>query len=879
MKKSKPKIKSPQLSREPKAFEMIIPPEETSTNQGIPSIREYLEAQYGGDYSGKDELECPQCKRLKMSIKGDTLAQCWRPTCKFILSSWWIKAPASPIIQQLLWAFVLKCHEFKQDLLANKTGLGQAAIDYLLQERKIHSDVVKDTITLGLVPYAFDWHDFISSFREQLIEKKVSPEILQDFEAQVANLQKNACQGWVAFAYTDLNHKITSIRFREPGATKKIYWYVPGVGLPKGAFDTLLTDPSLPPPSGVVALCEGEFNVLQFQSLLKRNNDNYAAAYALGGVKTIDESLVQRLEGKLALFEDNDESGRELTQKLAQLQKFQLIRFDFPGDDLDSFIMRFPDPKAAFDTLEEMLKIAPIIYRDKGAICHEIERLRENKSPKIAKELVPDQIGKLLVREFKERGEFLKAPLGPYYLDYESRKVYRLHGSASDTVRLVHSYGLNPAYRLNEAVLNELAKEAYENGKAVEIYQTWHYKLEQNTLYWCNGESSIIKVNEISIKEECNGVDGVLFEPPVDYKPFQIVEIEPEKGYLHELILRRANFAINGLSRETSEKLLLNWILSMPFDTLNPTRPIVTLVGEKGSGKTSFGECVGKLLFGSEFEVSTLPNSEADFDVLVTNQPFVVLDNVDDKKSWLNDRLAMTATGGKVNRRVLYTTNDLIRYPIRSVLAITTRTPEFRRDDVADRLLIFNFQRIQENIPQSELEREIVENRDAFMTWYLNKLQQALSYLGVTEPVKSQFRMADFASFCLRLAMAEGEESYALMQGIFGEMQRLQSKFTTEQDPLCSLILKFSELYNQEFYTANQILNTLKTLSVEYKISLSKDNTPQTLGIQLSKGFPELAEFIRIERQEGRSNSRMYRIVPTSIEELHQTRFPDLEPF
>ena len=66
--------------------------------------------------------------------------------------------------------------------------------------------------------------------------------------------------------------------------------------------------------------------------------------------------------------------------------------------------------------------------------------------------------------------------------------------------------------------------------------------------------------------------------------------------------------------------LLLAYVLGLFFPDLFPTRVILALIGEKGSGKTSALRRIGRLLFGSGFEVSPLTRDERDFDALVTNR-------------------------------------------------------------------------------------------------------------------------------------------------------------------------------------------------------------------------------------------------------------------
>ena len=76
------------------------------------------------------------------------------------------------------------------------------------------------------------------------------------------------------------------------------------------------------------------------------------------------------------------------------------------------------------------------------------------------------------------------------------------------------------------------------------------------------------------------------------------------------------------------------------------------------------------------------------FVAAITNNYIVIFDNVDGKMAWVNDRLATAASGSLILRRRLYTTNEVAIYQPKCFIGLTSRDPRFKRDDVADRLVI-----------------------------------------------------------------------------------------------------------------------------------------------------------------------------------------------
>jgi hypothetical protein len=148
------------------------------------------------------------------------------------------------------------------------------------------------------------------------------------------------------------------------------------------------------------------------------------------------------------------------------------------------------------------------------------------------------------------------------------------------------------------------------------------------------------------------------------------------------------------LTRADQQWLFRSWLHATLFPELFPTRPILAMIGTMGSGKTSVLRRIGQLLFGPKFQVMGMSDDPKDFDAAVTGEAFVAVDNADADVKWLDDKLAVVATGGTLKRRVLYTTNQLVEFPITAFVGITSRTPHFKREDVADRLLLFHVERL-----------------------------------------------------------------------------------------------------------------------------------------------------------------------------------------
>jgi hypothetical protein len=138
----------------------------------------------------------------------------------------------------------------------------------------------------------------------------------------------------------------------------------------------------------------------------------------------------------------------------------------------------------------------------------------------------------------------------------------------------------------------------------------------------------------------------------------------------------------------------------------------------------------------------------------------------------------------------LYTTNTLVDYPIECFVGITSRTPYFRRDDVADRMLIHQVRRFADDefIAESELLAEVLGKRNVLMTAVLRQAQAAIDALKATQgrTYRTAFRMADFATFALRLGDATGSRQQ--IEELFEKLGEEQAAFTLEGDSFVEVL-------------------------------------------------------------------------------------------
>jgi hypothetical protein len=436
------------------------------------------------------------------------------------------------------------------------------------------------------------------------------------------------------------------------------------------------------------------------------------------------------------------------------------------------------DRKTAKDPLHE--------NKSRSSTLRRINKIRDGgqKASQTTEELIA-RVRKDLARN----GKFVHDGVTVYYLQHDDRQLLEVRLGHQQFERLLrHVSGLLPTQHLTKDVVCGLALDLLNTAEKVKIHRFAHYTRATNTLYLHNFGTGVYRITAQGIELVQNGDDGVLFTSDPRWEPFALEDETCSSPTLAESLFSGVLFEDGQLHPAESRLLCVVWLLSLLFPELLPTRVHLALIGERGSGKTSVLRSLGLLLFGGQFDVTPVGKDEKDFDAAVTNDPFVVLDNVDQSPTWLNDRLATAATGGTIKRRSYYTTNELVAYPIVARLALTSRTPEFKREDVAERLLPIRITRIGEFRPDEELRSMLLQDRNRLLS-LLATIAQAIVMDIKGRPIRRGpgfFRMADVGGFALRVgACVGGDESGAeRMQDILKRLTQAQTDFSAEDDPL-----------------------------------------------------------------------------------------------
>ncbi len=476
-----------------------------------------------------------------------------------------------------------------------------------------------------------------------------------------------------------------------------------------------------------------------------------------------------------------------------------------------------------------------------------------------------DKIADLVIAELLNLGKIYKANNLYYIFLKDEKRLICISDEPMELRALFTKWGVNASENLYKYVLNELYVYCMSHAEQVEIHKFAYYNPKTFALYIYNGIKEILKITPNKIETIENGDDGVMFTELNNYEPFQLVDIDEKVDYIEKYLTDNLNIDKDAslLNLVTQRKIAKIWFYSLFFESIMKTKPIFTAIGSKGSGKTTFLRRIGQILFGKKFDVTSVANDCKDLETLITNNYYVVIDNLDNPPKALNDALARIATGQIIKKRKLFTTNQELEFDVKCYVALTSRTPQFTRDDVADRLICIYLERFGLFKDENNLCKIVMDNRDKIFTYTIKQLQKIIIKLEETQDKEydNKFRMADFAIFALKTA--ENKKEQKELEKIFATMIKIQNEFTLRDDVLYLAFREFVKDTNNKGkrFIPAELYKLLKFKAAEMGLEKPFEaiyKNPKSVSTRLKNIKDNISDEILIYYKKGHMNQYYY---------------------
>ena len=830
--------------------------------------------------------KCPKCGHKTFSMKKDgTVAKCFHPSCSWFMTPWDIDP--KPSLHKLLSVLLREWHS---ELLTTGDLHQQAAMKYLLEKRGLAQAII-ESASIGLVPQELGIESVLNELLNELrtstkngpgrpTKDAFDPHRYADWlqeQGQDLIIKAEKAKGWIAFFYQDARGRYCALHFRKPG-TKLFSTFKPkDMGLfGRNIFVPLRSRAhSLLNYIGLVT--EGEFDCLKIQSVLVNAKREPALVVATAGTSLVDIPTLKKAIPKPVICPDNDEAGKEFVEHISHEMNCEVCSLPPLFKDIDQYLTSFESPDKAFKALCTTVQAREPKFQPAGSVKKHINQIRSGiiKDPsrgdvKMKKHEIDQQVAETVINEMTTRGAFYRDGDLPYYFSLQTNEVMLVSPGSKGICAILSEFGLNATDRLHRFVVEELYQHGIRSGeqKAVHQFSYLRYSTgEPSALYLASDDNMILRVTRDSGIYVANGTDGILCLASKEHIPASI-PLEAREGteLLDNLILNRAPFKEDRLSKQENVFLLKCYIMALIMRDIIPHRPLLALIGPKGSGKTTLLQMIGKMLYDPEWDVTAIKNKEDDFDSLLTNQVLAGLDNVDVKINWLNDRLAVAATGGTISKKELYTTNREIRYPITAWIALTSRTPSFRREDVADRLLILETLSIRgldgvKFRSSMDFFHDVESSRTEL---WAELISLCRSILGVIDSVDIRSivvegaRMQDFARFTWIVGKALGCES--MVQGIWDKLKTVQTDFALQADPFLPVHRIWLKNNPGREISANKLDDELCQIALQMGREWPYRGG-RSIGQKIKNLEERITEYCDIRLREGPTKQKLYTFI------------------
>jgi hypothetical protein len=289
--------------------------------------------------------------------------------------------------------------------------------------------------------------------------------------------------------------------------------------------------------------------------------------------------------------------------------------------------------------------------------------------------------------------------------------------------------GLNASEHAFAWMLAHLKVTAHRDGRMVRLSRFIAADPETATVHLSCGPAGFVTAAPgVDLAYRRNGTDDVIFaseaslpewDPgaePVD--PYRLAAFRPR------LI---APAEMSAYTPEVQNRLLSVWLVALVAG-VRPL-PLLALIGNKGGGKTTLGRSIQRLLMGEHGGLTPLSGDLRDFWALIQERPAAGFDNVDGAvPPWFIDALANAVTGGRVQKRELYSDDTLRDRNILAAIVVTSRTAPFARTDVTERALPLFTAEFEDGMrrPDSELDREVARERSGMLAYLVRWASRTL---------------------------------------------------------------------------------------------------------------------------------------------------------
>ena len=415
-----------------------------------------------------------------------------------------------------------------------------------------------------------------------------------------------------------------------------------------------------------------------------------------------------------------------------------------------------------------------------------------------------------------------------YWYNHETHLITREGTELWDSV-LNGRFGLNPVDNFSRMTSTELRLRIVREAPFVPIRNRTYWSTGEKKLYVNLGGPEVYIVSgRNKVEKAYNGECGQIFvtndsgrylEPDLDNQ----MGVDAWDHLVDDLSFTTSEDA--PASPEEQKELLKAWLLAFFFQELLPTRPILALIGEPGSGKTTAIRRILRIVEDPFSDVLGVPTDKQDaFRTSIESHRLLVLDNLEKSGAWwMVDMLNKLSTGSHIEVRKLYKTNEKHVIIPQCFVACTAVNVPFSDETLFSRLLVLEMEKLFTPLPEYILQRRIAEYGPSIWGDLLLKLGEVVEVLRADEKIKvpTSSRLADFTMFCERIKNSGVVDGDNLSSGLLSMIDS-QLKQLKESSPAIQLLEDWIMLRPDEaseWHSIHQLYEILREMAQARKVN------------------------------------------------------------
>jgi hypothetical protein len=404
-----------------------------------------------------------------------------------------------------------------------------------------------------------------------------------------------------------------------------------------------------------------------------------------------------------------------------------------------------------------------------------------------------------------------------------------------------------------KTAVGTLAAFAVRNGQVHELHTRSAF--HDGVVYYRLRPGRVARISRDGWVVENQDVVPVVFRNVPNLKPLP----EPRMGgHLDKL----EDF-IN-LKGARDRRMLKAYVATLPLPHI--PRPILQTTGVMGSGKTTAGRFIKRLLDPTAPE--TVRMDPRDFLQKASHSYIVMLDNINSIPEWGVDTLCRLVTGEADSKRALYTDDDDFIYEMKRAILLNGINAPTERGDAQDRTLPVELDRIpdRERRSEADLWAEFDQEHCYLLGAVFDALSEALAEKESLQ-LASRPRLADWGEYAAAVYKAmcwkqDGLRAEKLFLEDWGEVVKVQNQGTLDGSPVAQAILSFMESRNEWTGQASDLHAKLEVEAEELNINIKREKSwpksPSWLWRRIREVQPLLVAMgVQASQQRGETGSQI----------------------